>query len=204
MRCSGCEEQVWFFTCNCGSKVIFDSLGGVWPEHDCETSWTRNLKRTIDVTGRITVELKPGITISRPPDFSAPDVLDLVERVARNSKPPPIKAVMPKSRHDRELIGVVREWNCTVDPCAKLAVEPTVLGIAMLGPVGARPVGTITLHVVDEDAPESLLSFTFWAPSEIIQGAQVKRERTVMVTLEAIKIPPAKYVWHCRELTVLG
>ena len=36
MRCRDCNARIFYFTCTCGSSVLFDELGGGWPEHDCE------------------------------------------------------------------------------------------------------------------------------------------------------------------------
>lgn len=32
-NCPDCEDRVYFFACNCGSKVFFDQTGGSWPRH---------------------------------------------------------------------------------------------------------------------------------------------------------------------------
>nr|MBP6739041.1 hypothetical protein [Leptospiraceae bacterium] len=34
--CKGCGVTVFYFTCSCGSKVFFDSLGYPWTEHICQ------------------------------------------------------------------------------------------------------------------------------------------------------------------------
>src|SRR5207245_2491852 len=34
-RCRYCGQKVFYFECNCGSKVFFAELGGIWPEHRC-------------------------------------------------------------------------------------------------------------------------------------------------------------------------
>lgn len=34
-HCKYCGAPVFFFTCDCGSKVFFDALGPPWPEHRC-------------------------------------------------------------------------------------------------------------------------------------------------------------------------
>jgi hypothetical protein len=36
-RCRKCGAQVFYFSCNCGCKVFFDSLGWPWPVHDCDS-----------------------------------------------------------------------------------------------------------------------------------------------------------------------
>lgn len=35
MNCRYCGQEVFYFTCNCGSKVFFEELGDPWPIHDC-------------------------------------------------------------------------------------------------------------------------------------------------------------------------
>ena len=34
-KCKACKAAVFYFSCDCGSKVFFDQLGGRWPEHIC-------------------------------------------------------------------------------------------------------------------------------------------------------------------------
>ena len=34
-RCKYCQENVFYFTCDCGSKVFFEELGHPWNEHNC-------------------------------------------------------------------------------------------------------------------------------------------------------------------------
>src|SRR5690606_17686842 len=65
-KCPHCKEPVFFFSCDCGSKVFFDDLGDPWPIHDCDTSWTRSLNRMRGGDGTITVQLADGVTIRRP------------------------------------------------------------------------------------------------------------------------------------------
>lgn len=37
MKCRSCGQPVFYFFCDHGSKVFFDSLGPPWPEHYCGT-----------------------------------------------------------------------------------------------------------------------------------------------------------------------
>ena len=34
-KCKACKAEVFYFSCDCGCKVYFASLGGKWPEHIC-------------------------------------------------------------------------------------------------------------------------------------------------------------------------
>ena len=35
-NCPTCSQNVFYFSCSCGSKVFFDDLGSPWPIHYCK------------------------------------------------------------------------------------------------------------------------------------------------------------------------
>src|SRR5579885_1268066 len=35
VNCWYCGASIYVFQCTCGSVVLFDSLGGAWPKHQC-------------------------------------------------------------------------------------------------------------------------------------------------------------------------
>lgn len=35
MKCKYCGKTIYYFSCDCGCSVFFDSLGDPWPIHDC-------------------------------------------------------------------------------------------------------------------------------------------------------------------------
>lgn len=37
LKCKYCQQPIFFFSCDCGSRVLFDELGPPWPIHDCRT-----------------------------------------------------------------------------------------------------------------------------------------------------------------------
>jgi hypothetical protein len=45
MICRECSAPVFFFSCNCGSRVLFDHPGHPWPEHWC---WVTKVKEQIE------------------------------------------------------------------------------------------------------------------------------------------------------------
>jgi len=36
MRCHTCGADIFWFSCEHGSSVLFDELGSPWPKHDCD------------------------------------------------------------------------------------------------------------------------------------------------------------------------
>ncbi|WP_422359099.1 hypothetical protein [Reichenbachiella sp.] len=52
-NCPDCSRSVWFFSCNCGSKVFFDQLGIPWPQHSCRERNLRELLETLREVERL-------------------------------------------------------------------------------------------------------------------------------------------------------
>ena len=51
IACWDCRQDVFYFQCSCGSKVLFRTLGGDWEKHDCR------LRRSKAI-GAIAIHLK--------------------------------------------------------------------------------------------------------------------------------------------------
>ncbi|MCW3100154.1 MAG: hypothetical protein JWL77_5772 [Chthonomonadaceae bacterium] len=57
-RCKACKQKVFYFTCDCGSSVFFDSLGGNWPEHQCMNAESTAQRKEIAIINIISAEVK--------------------------------------------------------------------------------------------------------------------------------------------------
>ena len=206
-KCSHCKEAVYYFSCNCGSRVFFDQLGPPWPIHDCDTSWTRNLKRTFGPNGQISVELVDGVSVIR--SFQGFDVdaafLVKAKKADEELQRPAnhhIRRVDPPKTGVKQLIGVLRELHAKVDAKKALDLPDTDIALAFLGQRWAKPVGRITVH---GDAPnnDGLESYTTWIPSSYIVARGIERGIAVQLTLASVPIPNSKYVWFCEEFEPL-
>ena len=204
-KCYTCREQVFFFTCNHGSEVFFDELGPPWPIHDCDISWTRKLKRTTDQTGKITVELGEGITISRVPNSFQIDkkIIHQVRRSKEPEKPAPFIAIEPEKETTCSVIGILREIILDACPFKKYGLPDTPIGRAMLNQIAKQKMGRITVHVPPSTGIESK-SFSLWIPFALIQDRRITRGRIVSLTLETVKIHKHGYVWFSDEFDVRG
>ena len=203
-KCPGCKEPVFFFHCNCGSKVFFDSLGHPWPIHDCEISWTRNLSRIRNGAGGVTVEIAPGITAQRAPEGSIhPDVATRARQRAR--QPDPIVAVLPVHHLDEvNVMGVLRERRVQVDVAQTLKLDGTSAMISgFLGPLGKGRWGKVTIHQ-PSPTEDTLHSYTAWVPSKTLSGVRGSTGVTVAATMFAHSMPGVETFWVCRHYEVLG
>src|SRR5688572_29340722 len=45
-RCGDCGAGVYYWSCTCGSKVLFDELGDPWPIHQCTHAESSSRRRS--------------------------------------------------------------------------------------------------------------------------------------------------------------
>lgn len=205
--CPECSKEVFFFSCDHGSKVFFDELGSPWPVHDCLKSWARDLRRFTDDKGDTVVELKPGITVTRslakPTSFKVEQsVISKAQPVKKKKARDTIVPIEPERELSESHIGVLREVRPYVDPVKAFSMADTAMGRASLGSIGKQEMGKITMHVPypTEDYTES---FTSWVPAKLLRDRRIKRGVTVAVDLERIRIVGRGYTWFCDSLEAL-
>ena len=206
-KCLGCSEPVFFFQCNCGSKVFFDELGAPWPIHDCETSWTRSLIRVVDESGGIAVHLSEGVTVRRPPSSFDIDgaVIDAGKhRQSSRTRDPIIAVEAEGSSSEVTVVGNLREIANEINVVKALHLrEFTAMTSGFLGPLGKGIWGKVTIH--EPSASEHIFhSYTVWVKNEHLRVAANSTGITVSVEIEPYVIPSIGTVWICSKYEVLG
>ncbi len=198
-KCYSCQRPVFFFSCNHGVRVLFDDLGPPWPVHDCHTSWARGLQRTTNSSGGVTVQLSPGVTLTRPAmdSFSIDDeTVRKAYAVKTEGWKSPIVAVGPKEYESCEVSGILRELNRSADPFKTFNFPDTDMARAMLGEEWNSGVGKVTVHAPHE-SEDHQESYTTWIPAELINDVRIVRGVTVIMSLKRVEIPNWGYVWFC-------
>ena len=209
-KCPSCGGSVFFFQCDCESKVFFNELGPPWPIHDCESSWARSRPRTRDSSGAITVEISPGITVRRVPERRVPDnfsiASDTVSRARKRiQQRDPIVAINPNPDSGPvTVIGILREEKREVNVVTSLRLPSNSSMVsAFLGPLARGRWGKITIHRQSSNE-DVIQSYTAWVPSEILADDRNARGATVMATLSAFFVPQVGTFWICDDYEVLG
>ena len=202
-KCPSCSEPVFFFRCDCGSAVFFDDLGEPWPEHHCETSWTRNLTRWTDESGTINVELTPGVTVRRPPSGTIDAAVATKARHLQQRRDP-ITAIKPDVNASATIVGVLRERTMKVDVAAALKLPAaTTMASAFLGPLGKGRWGKITIHA---PSPKEgvLRSYTAWVPADVLSQVGSAKGVTIAVGLRSQSVAGVGCLWVCSSYEVIG
>lgn len=204
-KCPTCKIPVFFFMCNCGSRVFFDALGPPWPLHDCNTSWTKGLTRTVSASGAISVQLSPGVTVIRPASTFAVDPKALggsAFLTKKQSVSHPIVTVVPDDDEAREVVGVLRELSKSANPHKAFGIAPGSLGEALMGPLAAMSFGRITVHAPTANHGH-YESFTLWIPTALIEDQRIGKDMTVVLTARGFRVAK-EWAWVVEVFHVMG
>lgn len=206
-KCSICNAPVYFFQCDCGSKVFFDDLGGDWPIHDCETSWAKKLIRHKDDSGGITVEISKGITVRRVPEsFNIDSSIINKVKERKSIESQPIIPIKPEGTLGKTtIIGILREITLKADISNALNIpSDSPIATAFLGSLGNKPLGKITVHVPSSSKEDILNSHTIWLPRKTLSGQKISKGVTVWVEIIPLSIPHFGQIWSGEYFEVLG
>lgn len=206
-KCKRCGDEVFFFSCTCGSKVFFDKLGPPWHEHDCKFSlsdrqWARSRPRTTQADGSLIVEISKGIVAARRPEKIwniNRKVVETVGQEIKSRQSHPIESVPPGADWEIKIIGVVRELSKNEDVYQRMKLPRTSVSQGFLGDLGLGKWGKITIH-----EPKSVIySYTAWALMSELLLEGLKERVTVSATLERFDVPKKARVWICRSLCLV-
>jgi hypothetical protein len=169
---------VYYFTCDCGSKVFFDDLGQPWPIHNCAQYIQSQVE--IAIQEKYTRQVKK-----------------------RRSWQPPI--VRCKAEHSQivEEIGVIREIVKPVDVYSKFDIpKDSRIGSQLLGPLAQGIYVQVTVHVESLDQ-EIYESYTFLIRREDWNRVGPIRGDLVSFRLKGQPVLTRDSVWLCEELESL-
>jgi len=199
-RCKYCGESVFFFTCDCGSKVLFDELGWPWPEHRC-------VQYLIAQYGKEVVERAMSVQMMLPGRSAAEhqiasDYADVIHQHHEMPKPQPTCIIRREPVEGQTTcdVGIIREVIPRIDIFKKLRVpEDSVLGVRLLGPLGRDEFGQITIHI-GSLAHGNVESYTCFVRRELLQSSGITRGDVVSFRLRAFSVPGRCVVWICEGL----
>ena len=219
--CSICGQQVFYFSCSCGSGVFFDHLGRPWPIHrhgddddsasDGLPPWAADVIRRIESDGAIIAEVEAmGFCVIRRPAAGAGSLAAPARRhpTPRSGprrgrrQPDPIIAVPPGASEQRAIVGILRELDRSIDPMRPFGYSddgPIAIAMAQawLGSRWAARLGRITVHTPSSDTPGQLESYTAWVPDALIASRRIRRNLTVSASLTGVDASDRVRIWFC-------
>ena len=211
--CRYCQQSVYYFHCDCDSRVFFDDLGPPWPIHNCLSApqssrpFVPHPPGKIAQTGtmiRVTVSsqspnygLMPGMI--RAEDVAIPRVKSAVRHPRETMRIDPIGT-------EREtLVGRVVEVHA-VDLARRLQVERGSIGAGLIdNRFPDLKAIQITILVdemdIDPDA-EDLLSYTFWTAATPVSES-IARHDIAHVEILPVKILGGENRWVAESIEIV-
>lgn len=219
MTCKWCGKKVFYFTCDCGSKVFFDELG-TWKLHRC-SGWLKlefgsEIVSLEKFYGKPVVSKLAEYNQRRRAALNQNSLSDRVEKfidkscivkVQKEANKPlgskesshPIVRQEPYNNLITYEDGLVRDINIGIDLLKKLRIPETPIGLAALGEFAKARFVQITIHTGGLEA-DSRDSFTFLLKEKIYKRLGLITGDFVSVKLRGVQILNRDPFWVCEEI----
>lgn len=214
LTCKYCHEEIFWFSCDCGSSIIFEELGPPWPRHYCR-SIEFKARPTIsrlgqeDLSDRLVSNLDEDVAeqFSRLIDENIErDYVEAIQQAAKKKTRAPAQSpwiTRQDPYHDcrtRER-GIITELIRSANIRKKAGVAGSSFRVVELERFASNPLVQITIHTgaMAEDESENC-SFTFFVEENIVDDLQLFKGRLVVADLRGIVIVSRFPIWVCDKL----
>ena len=194
-KCWYCGQEIFIFTCNCGSRVLFDDLGSPWPKHFCSVYYKTQPS-----------PVNEGVSYEPSPQHDSvleeidPEFQEHVNRKKDYSAP--IVKVSPEGNDNQHISGIIREVNLRIDPFKKLKITKGSLGAFQLEKILPNEISQITMHAggIGDDQIES---YTFWVCRKLFDKKEMTKGRVIYLHLKSIQSLGLDAFWLAEEIQFL-
>ena len=194
-KCRDCGEEVFYFSCTCGSKVFFDSLGGSWPQHgdsclpylvrfNLEEGWRsiREIRELVEETAR-------GLGVGVPERVYR--LLEL-DDARRNNR---LQVTQLQPTEDLQpILGTVISITPTVNLLNVFNLQNNAMGQGLLGPLLGRKYSQLRVREEPDD-DNNCREFIVYAEHSIIIQQALRQNSSIMVTLTVHSVPGRHSIW---------
>lgn len=198
--CQYCGQRVFYFSCDCGCKVFFDSLGPPWPEHYC-------IEYAVHVLGSEVVQKAMAERMKTPGRWGPGErIASEYERVISERAQAPKRQAPRLIRRDPQLdkrvqaVGYVREMSQSINVYKRFDIpEQSVLGDAFLGQLANEPFAQITLHTGDLSCNDGD-SFTTLTATRLLEESTIGLGSLVEFVLLGCEVRERDRYWLCQHI----
>lgn len=204
INCNYCGDSVFYFSCDCGSRVLFDHLGKPWPVHRCAESGYGPGWLQMDYSSQIIPIDSFHETINREYREKLQQATENDKR-SRKKKSWIVRQAPSFFNQKTTEKGVITEliWNTDIFKKAGFA-EDSKFGAAMLGKHARLKLAQMTIHTgaIAEDDKNNF-SFTFFVEESIVKEQGLTKGNFATAKLRGVVTSPKHPIWVCDKLTGL-
>ncbi|MCY4073649.1 MAG: hypothetical protein OXG60_20345 [Chloroflexi bacterium] len=215
LNCNSCGEAIFWFSCDCGSSILFDELGWPWIQHRCAGAAPKPTLSRLgqeDLSDRLVSHIDDDVAeqLSRQIDENIErDYVEAIQQAAKKKTRPPAQSpwiTRQDPYHDcraRER-GIITELIRNANIRKKAGVADSSLRVAELERFASNPLVQITIHTMAlaEDESENC-SFTFFIEENIVDELQLFKGSLVVADLRGIVIVSRFPIWVCDKLVAI-
>lgn len=199
--CPDCNQSVWFFSCNCGSKVYFNELGEPWPIHYCRHKLVREAVEMLRINDRLSDEeiYKRIDGLAEEREFEIPaEVIDMLEtELGKRRKLFKVILVDDLSGFT-DVSGKVMNVYRQVSFRSRLKID-------LENPMHTALAGDLLKHeytevIIRENPDKNNCSreFTVYLKSRLLRGQQLQLGKTILANIVPLK-NGLRQLWEIAE-----
>jgi len=201
IKCQHCQEQVWYFSCSCGSQVFFNELGLPWERHDCqEYAVYRQLDMLVNIDKMSSEEIYKAIDKREKKGKELVDdkILDIVEReIGKRKSPLTINTIQPIIG-DTEVTGKVMELNKQVNLFTRLGYDASnILSVRLLGKLGEQKWAYARVRT-NADRRNTCMEFELFISHEYLKEHSLRYSDMIIGIAKSVKHPKG-IIWELQK-----
>lgn len=195
-RCLDCHQKVFFFSCSCESKVLFDKLGDPWPLHSerCIPYLIRVLRTDTGLSDKAILERVEEFATTR--GLRVPK--DIYGRLSEGRYSPRHKLeVMNIVPYEDTVIveGMITEINLKINVCRRFDVVDSPIGRGMLGELGKGDWSEVTVRQMHTEIEQFAYQFAFLIPYSDLLALEWSQGRKVSARIRYFRPAGRSAVW---------
>lgn len=203
-NCPDCAERVFFFACNCGSKVFFDTPGGTWPRHEdrCIPYLLRGMRRAGHSYASIRSQIYEMATRTGQ-SVPARVLQTLREEEYEETGREIVVAVLPQDQ-EHVLEGRILSSALQVNFFRRFGYEDNAFGRAFLGSLLSEPYVELRVRADADPISGICIELECFAKRKDWEQLHLHDGCLVAVVVVQKKLRNDRSIWIARRIERLG
>jgi hypothetical protein len=195
-RCRYCGEEVYYFFCTCGTKLLFESLGPPWPIHYCLDEVEDIIDVITDTYGTVDQSALNRIKIiseERGFELSDESLQKIKSYLRKNDNKQTKKKIQPIEA-ETLVFGQIMSIRHNINFFKKLKIQETIIGSQLLGNFGKESFAEITLRTSPNQNNE-VEEYDIILPEALVRRLQLHEKEKIATKINSQSIAVTEKFW---------
>lgn len=195
-KCRYCGEEVFYFFCTCGTKLLFESLGPPWPIHNCMSEVEDIIDEIKNAYGTVDQAVINRLKILSEERGAEIDekTLNRIKDYLRNTSSKSVKKLIEPIDTNILVIGIIKTINHNVNFLKKYNIQNTLIGKKLLGDYGDETYSLIGLYTLPNQ-DNIIEEYEIILPESITRKLVLRESNKIAVKLFLDRIAAVNKIW---------